>query len=267
MSDRHDSVKRSGLRAASVLFVVGLSVMGPQSAGSASAEAGDGDTSTPTTQRREVRSQESDQPNRSRPDRAARDLTSAPESGRVTAGASAAFPIPRAASRSSEGPQVPSPADAVRPDHVIGSSRSAKSVAAPVDEVVRPVDRTVAALVPAVDGPAQASAVIALPAQAASLAPRSTRVPATEVRTGPVPGQLIASAIQRALDSVGIRLSGLPVNPISELLSGALWLVGRRGLRRRWGSLRRPESVGEVVGVVSGHRRGCGLRKDARQTR
>jgi uncharacterized secreted protein with C-terminal beta-propeller domain len=236
------AVKR-GARAGLAAFALGLSLAGPQAAGTAAADSGDSDASSAPT---EQASSANDTRTRVRPSRPAQD----DDSGSVNRGGGGVVPEP-AASTGADEPVLPEIVEArpgrraagrqerdVRPDD------SAPVVAAPrADDApapATPVESDSNASRPVVAAPAQAVAPAASAAPGVTVttvAPRPAAsiagLPAiNEFLSSPPPALAqpvaqISGAISAFFDSTAKWVAGLPGGPMADLIEGALLLVRR----------------------------------------
>lgn len=198
-----------GVRTGAAAFALGLALWGPQATGVAVADSPGSSTNS-----------ENSGPERTRVARSAPERASAPPAGsrtpRVTARPAAAATKPAKTGLPKAAAPTPPAPSAAQVDAVVEKPSAASD----------PVNKSVPAA--AVGSPAApgttpvATAPVTAPAQ--PTAARAERwAPAAPVlhRAGP------AVRFAQFLDSVNARLSGLPANPISEFLSGALLLVRR----------------------------------------
>lgn len=199
-----------GVRIGAAAFALGLSLAGPQAVGVAFADRGDSSSAA--------------SPGPTAADAASPSASPAPASRRGAA-QSRATATPRAVSAVAAGRDAPgssrrnsAPAAAQRPT---GLTRAG---ALPSSASVQPTpEPRVAVSAPVAASPAPAAAVappfgsVAAPAIAAK--PQRPRI------NQAVGSMTIAAA--GAIDELGKRLSSFPANPISEVLTGGLWLMRR----------------------------------------
>ena len=207
------SVLSSGVRVGAVAFAVGLSLAGPQAVGVAAADSSDASSVSAGAD-----------PGAG-PARAARSAAVRSARGaRSAAGVSAQTPDADSALGAVRGSASVKPAAAVadrRRSHAtltVGSGAAVRSLVDPAPDV----PEVAAAALPS------AAAVAVDPARVPARAQRAAaaRATVTPVLTGDVVAT-VGFAVEHFMDTVGLWLRGFPANPITDFLSGALWLVRR----------------------------------------
>ena len=215
-----------GVRLGAAVFVAGLSLAGPQALGVAAADSGEDSAVS------------ADAPNRSR---AATESTGSTRGSAVrskgTARSGVQHPRPAAAARTARGDSA-NTALAGGPDRVAGAvpRPSSASPAQTRNALAVPAESALPAAfaVPraTTGGPAAAVVLPKVGAATPGLSPAPSASTVSAVRTAaPVAAATaqrmgsLSSAIMNLFDRVGAFLSSFPGHPITELMSGALWLV------------------------------------------
>jgi len=240
------SVKRSGARAGAAAFAVGLALSSAPGAGIAAAAPSEDDTSS-------VSAPKSGGP--ANPTRASGsgDAEQSPAPGRratrrglspATDPAASAEPISVRRARPADSDPIPKPA-------TVGSQLQQVSPAAassPVGPANLPSVFTpsLPALTPA------AAIASALPARTPARAARATRTAqAATVRPAADPALAMGTMLAGFLTSSTNWVSGLPANPVSDLLEGALLLV-RRTLINLFPTLNPGQTTGQGATTATG---------------
>ncbi len=242
------SVKRSGARAGAAAFAVGLALSSAPGAGIAAAAPSEDDTSSASAS-----APKSGGP--ANPTRASGsgDAEQSPAPGRratrrglspATDPAASAEPISARRARPADSDPTPKPA-------TVGSQLQQVSPAAassPVGPANLPSVFTpsLPALTPA------AAVASALPARTPARAVRATRTArATTVRPAADPALAMGTMLAGFLTSSTNWVSGLPANPVSDLLEGALLLV-RRTLINLFPTLNPGQTTGQGATTATG---------------
>ena len=226
-----------GVRVGAAAFALGLSLAGPQAAGVAAADTGDADSSSVSAGQPETTGHaapSAPQPRtaqRGAAARAARSAATAPPAARSAASPKAPSgdaPV-RAARAAAPLPRV------IKPD--IPERLNARDTQSTLSEAVRAEvsptrqsDSSVLAPMPAAAaGPAVPTPVAAATTSSESRVPQKPRS-ARDTPKIPALGQALNSvsfSVVRLIDQVGNWLSALPGSPITDVISGGLWLLRR----------------------------------------
>ncbi len=219
--------RRRCARAGAAAFVVGLSLTGPQVA-VATADSGDADTAAVSADTSVARA-----PKASADRQGRQDPASGPVRGAAQAEVPGAAAAGQASARDSSDSERPTPARAsarVAADRHRPAPQplsAASDVEIPEVIAIAPSADTSPTVLPTADASASPRALVApRESVAAAVAVASPQAAAAAVD----PQQAVAglnSAITGLFDAAANWLSGLPANPISEVLSGALLLLRR----------------------------------------
>ena len=231
----------SCVRFGAAAFVVGLSLAGPQAVGVAAADSSDAAAESSDAASsvgvREARAPRSAAVRAERGSRSAAAVVSpaAPGAGTVRVARSAEVPRSVAAvvspAASADGAAITAvrASGSVKPASAVADRRRSHAALTVEPGSAVPSVLDVAPSLPEVAAALPSAAAVAVdPARVPARAQRGAapRVTVPPVLTGDVVAT-VGFAIERFLDTSVLWLSGLPSNPITDFLTGALWLVRR----------------------------------------